>query len=135
MNEKWEFNSEDIQRVVDRLARARWISLAGVHGFDFELHFSALGHSRMERFALLFWAAAPPLFGIPGKKAFLLSWKTVALLWEFVRARFELKPALWRKGERSVFIGLVMLYAQSPESFREKPLRLRSKMNFPPGRL
>jgi hypothetical protein len=129
-----EFTSEDIQRVVDRLAKARWIDRAGVFGYDFVLDFSTLGNSRMREFARQFRAAAPEMFGLPGKRALRIGGK-IRLGWLGAQARSELRPLSWKKVEGQVFTCLLARYAQSPEMLHGTSLSVRFRSQAPPSSL
>ena len=114
-----DLDPEDLQRVVERLLKAGWITKAVVcdapdsAGFQF----TSLGQKRMRQIAEGLRPLAPHLFGGAKRKKSFLNWIRFKLWRGF---RFELRfpfiaaelfPPRLSVGERETLFGLVVLHA------------------------
>lgn len=116
-----DFASEDMQRMVERFACAKWITGTNVvTPHDLKTTFTELGHAHMRGIAETLKAIAPTVFNLPPQttsRLKLIGFKIKFFIQLAVVGRKLRKPSLrWRDGERGALIALICGYAMKHRS-------------------
>ena len=111
-----DFESEDMQRMVERFFLAKWITGTNiVTPEQFYFTFTALGTSKMSALAETLTCITPTVFNLPGVELSRIQSLRLTLKFVIQLAMLsgELRKPSWRwmPGERGAMIGLICGYA------------------------
>jgi hypothetical protein len=120
MNNRFEFlpdeSPDDIQGIVDRMARAGWLTGTNiVTKDDFRVQFSELGQRKMKQLCTNFYSAVPDFFKAKDTSALkpgdvsLNPNELLVLLSNITVASQELQPPPITPAESKAFLGFVMV--------------------------